>query len=86
MKHTYRQNSRMFKWDLARVILQVFDKAMDNHGIEYIENNSCTRTFIQYSNAGDPYRVTLMHYAQSNTMLIGCWGDWVSRNQRLVNS
>lgn len=63
--------------------LKVFDKAMNNHGIEAILNRSGTRAVLHYSNAGDPYRATLLYHPKSGKFRIGCWGDFVEAHPNL---
>lgn len=86
MKATYSSNDHLADRERAIAVLKVFDRMMDNHGVEFINNNSCTRTYLFYSNIGDPYRITLLYYTKSGAYRLGCWGDWVSRNQSKVRS
>lgn len=65
--------------------LELFDKELKNHGIEYLPDS---RDYehgshgIEYSNTGDTYAATLMYDHGQECFIVGSWGDMAERHPK----
>ncbi|MGB3203715.1 MAG: hypothetical protein WBB28_01865 [Crinalium sp.] len=61
-------------------ILNEYDKAAQNSGIEYcpsVDDDSRGAYGLEYSNTGETYSATLIYDRQKEKFHIGSWGDMV---------
>lgn len=75
---------RQYKDRVLR-ILSIASALSDSFGVEYLHDkrDSFSSAFgIEYVNAGDTYKDTLMYDNYSGRFICGSWGDVVERNER----
>ena len=63
-------------------ILEIFDKAVSNYGIEVTRGKDWVSHYYQdinllYSNAGDTYAITLIYDTLKDKFYLTSWGDIV---------
>jgi hypothetical protein len=66
-------------------ILREADRALNGHGVEYIDSREDTmrsRDGISYVNMGDTYDTTLLFDHKTGRFSVGAWGDVVERQPR----
>ena len=74
-----------YRFGDVHVALQIIDRVLDTHGVEYIASNDDDYTRgrgIDYANTGDAYGWTVMYDYDKHRWLLGSWGNEVEADEK----